>query len=43
MRKLLIALLLILFVLIVLWGVQTAAAGTHAVLGDTGYRPFISF
>ncbi|MBQ8892829.1 MAG: hypothetical protein IJ043_00290 [Clostridia bacterium] len=40
MRKLIILLLLLLFAAAVLWGVNSAAAGTHEIMGDYGYQPF---
>lgn len=41
MRKILITIILLLFVALVLWGIEAAAAGTHRILGDAAYRPFI--
>ncbi len=42
MKKLLIILLLFLFIAVTLWGIETAAAGTHHIMGDPGYHTFLS-
>jgi len=42
MRKLLIVLLLLAFLAVTLWGIEAAASGTHEIMGDSGYHPFIS-
>ncbi|MBQ7035866.1 MAG: hypothetical protein IJN34_09050 [Clostridia bacterium] len=41
MKRLWIVIILILFTLATLWGIHRAAAGTHAILGDADYKPFI--
>ena len=41
MRTFLITILILLFSALVLWGINAAAAGTHMILGDRGYIPFI--
>lgn len=42
MRKFWIVLILLLFIAATLWGIEAASAGTHEVLGDSGYNTFIS-
>ncbi|MBQ8600557.1 MAG: hypothetical protein IJ407_04165 [Clostridia bacterium] len=41
MRTIAIILLLILFSALTLWGIETAASGTHEILGNIGHQPFI--
>ena len=41
MRSLLIFIIILIFTALVLWGVNAAAAETHSVMGDAGYKPFI--
>ena len=43
MKRLLILFLLLGFAALVIWGVNTAAAGTHLLLQDAGYQPFFDF
>lgn len=42
MRKFWIVLILLLFFAVTLWGIEAASAGTHEVLGDSGYINFLS-
>ncbi len=41
MRTFLITIFILLLSALVLWGINAAAAGTHEILGDSGYIPFI--
>ncbi|MBR2013704.1 MAG: hypothetical protein IJ995_05770 [Clostridia bacterium] len=41
MRTFFITILILLLSALVLWGINAAAAGTHSVMGDAGYKPFI--
>ena len=42
MKKLLIAILITLFLAVTLWGIETAAAETHRIMGDSAYHTFLS-
>lgn len=41
MRTVIIILLIILFAALTLWGIETAASGTHEILGNVGHHSFI--
>lgn len=41
MRSWIIFIIIIVFSALVLWGISAAAASTHSILGDAGYKPFI--